>query len=160
MLHRTPTRIPSARASGFPAPGMARVGAASSARCARGAASASARRARDAASASARRGSPPVVPERPSYPTDRRALCSGGLRPSCRVVDRRARQRQLPPPGRRRRRKFMRCSSGIASRRRISSSSCLSLSAASASSRAWREAGLRRGRGCFAGMHSPRRRAV
>jgi hypothetical protein len=27
LLHRTPTRIPSARASGFPAPGMARVGA-------------------------------------------------------------------------------------------------------------------------------------
>ncbi len=35
LLDRTPTRIPSAHASGFPAPGMPRVGASSSDRRAR-----------------------------------------------------------------------------------------------------------------------------
>jgi hypothetical protein len=68
LLHRTPTRIPSARASGFPAPGMARVGSA----------------------VSDRRARSPVVLRRPASVvpsvaavTDRRAFCRAVPRPSC-----------------------------------------------------------------------------
>jgi hypothetical protein len=64
LLHRTPTRIPSARASGFPAPGMARVGAVVADRRARVGAVVADRRARVGAVVADRRARSPVVPRR------------------------------------------------------------------------------------------------